>query len=532
MAAALTHRGKRERPGNENSSMFSSTVSSSSPLQTYEDVKDYYGKQLNNSRDLKTSSCAAPSKPLPKHLRDALNEIHEDISSRYFGCGISVPECLENCSILDLGSGSGRDCYMLSKLVGQNGHVTGIDMTIEQVEIARRYIDYHMQKFGLQQPNVEFIKGYIENLQASNIKDNSYDVIISNCVICLSPDKRAVLKEAYRVLKDGGEMYFSDMYINKELAAELKKNKVLWGEGMGGALTMKELFQIAEDTGFCTPRLVTSRYLTVNKELENIVGDYKFVSGTFRLFKLPQDTVKERCQVVYKGGITGCENELQFDANFTFKRGDSVEVDEELCGILKRSRFADMFSFHPLEKGTCSRRCHSNKRFRFSDRLTSPLSRMCPLLGNRDFPPGLSLAGFTWWRTAGVTRVPDLLFVNTPFTWDQFREKFSAPPGEFYHFVQAQHFVTTHFRNTPVVPRTLFEHLWSDTNQRRGAISKLYAHVIATAFPHSPAYRTLWETDLNEVLEEEEWASILPNSYSLTPCTLVKENTYKVLSRW
>uniref|UniRef100_A0A803K3X3 Arsenite methyltransferase n=2 Tax=Xenopus tropicalis TaxID=8364 RepID=A0A803K3X3_XENTR len=324
--------------------------------------EEYYGKFLKNSKDLKTNACVAPSRQLPKHIRDALKDVHEDVSSRYYGCGLVVPECLETCSILDLGSGSGRDCYMLSKLVGQKGHVTGIDMTDEQVEVSKKYIDYHMQKFGFQPANVDFVQGYIENLHAVQIKDKCYDVIISNCVINLSPDKRAVLKEAYRVLKDGGEMYFSDVYSNKPVSEELKKNKILWGECLSGALCWKELVQISEEIGFSPPRLVTSSFITVdNKELEEILSDYSFVSATYRLFKLPQGKAKEKWQVIYNGGITGCEEELQFDANFTFKEGEVVKVDEELGAILKNSRFADEFLFRPCEKGDLSSKCQPKR---------------------------------------------------------------------------------------------------------------------------------------------------------------------------
>ncbi|XP_063291114.1 arsenite methyltransferase-like isoform X1 [Pelobates fuscus] len=343
--------------------------SSSSPscgshgCQTYDDVKEYYGKYLKSSKDLKTNACVTPAKPLPKFVRDALNDVHDDVSSRYYGCGLVLPECLENCSILDLGSGSGRDCYMLSKLVGEKGKVTGIDMTDEQVEISRKYIDYHTKKFGYQKPNVEFFQGYIENLKAANLANNSYDIIISNCVINLSPDKRAVLAEAYRVLKDGGEMYFSDVYSNKAITEDLKNNKVLWGECISGALDWKDLFQIAEDIGFSSPRLVTSRYITVdNEELENLLGDYKFVSATFRLFKLPKNKVNEKGLVIYNGGVTGCKDEIEFDVNFTFKEGDVAEVDDELFLILKNSRFSDEFVFQPPGGASNSGGCRPKKK--------------------------------------------------------------------------------------------------------------------------------------------------------------------------
>ncbi|XP_075697196.1 arsenite methyltransferase-like [Rhinoderma darwinii] len=343
------------------------TESNCSSNLTHDDVKHYYGKHLSNTKDLKTSACAAPAKPLPKYIKDALSEIHEDITSRYFGCGLTVPQCLENCRILDLGSGSGRDCYILSKLVGPKGHVTGVDMTDEQLELSRKYIDYHMQKFGFQQPNVSFTKGYIENMKEADLQDETFDVAVSNCVINLCPDKKAVLSEVYRVLKNGGEMFFSDMYINKTLTEELKKNKMVWGEGIGGALLWKDLFQFAEEIGFSPPRLVTSRDITFNKELEDVVGDYRLASATFRLFKLPEDAKKEKCLAIYNGGVTGYENEMQFDANFSFKEGQAVEVDEELCGILKVSRFTNHFSFLPLENGSESKKEIISDPFQFAD---------------------------------------------------------------------------------------------------------------------------------------------------------------------
>ncbi|XP_053548437.1 arsenite methyltransferase isoform X2 [Bombina bombina] len=360
--------------------MTSSSTSSCCPqgLQTYQDVKDYYGKYLKSSKDLKTNACVTPSKPLPKFIRDALSEVHDDVSSRYYGCGLVVPECLENCRILDLGSGSGRDCYMLSKLVGQKGHVTGIDMTDEQVELSRKYIDFHMQKFGYPHPNVDFVQGYIEDLSGANLKDNSYDLIISNCVINLSPDKRKVLNEAYRVLKNGGEVYFSDVYANQVISEEMKQNKVLWGECISGALWWEDLFSIAKEMGFTAPRLVTASYITVNnKELEDAIGNYKFVSATFRLFKLPQETVKEKCLAIYNGGITGCETELNFDANFTFKEGTVTEIDEDLSAILKNSRFAEEFLFRPLESKSISNACQPKKKeivrdpFQFAEQTKS-----------------------------------------------------------------------------------------------------------------------------------------------------------------
>ncbi|XP_030132188.4 arsenite methyltransferase isoform X2 [Taeniopygia guttata] len=312
--------------------------------QIHQEVQNYYGKELQKSEDLKTNACITSARPVSKLVRDALERIHEEVVARYYGCGLVIPECLSSCRILDLGSGSGRDCFLLSQLVGEQGHVTGIDMTKGQVELAKKHIAYHMDKFGYRKPNVEFFHGYMENLGDAGLADDSYDIVISNCVINLAPDKRAVLREAFRVLKPGGEMYFSDVYASQRLSETTRKHRVLWGECLAGALYWRDLYSIAEEVGFSPPRLVTASPITIgDKELEGIVGDCRFVSATYRLFKVPAGSRTGPGQATYSGGIVGHEQELVFDANFTFKEGEVVNVDAEMAAILQNSRFAEKF---------------------------------------------------------------------------------------------------------------------------------------------------------------------------------------------
>ncbi|KAM7418685.1 hypothetical protein PAMA_016015 [Pampus argenteus] len=311
------------------------------------DVKEYYGKVLKKSSDLKSNACVTPVQRIPDFIRQALKKVHPEVTDRYYGCGLVVPECLEVCRILDLGSGSGRDCYMLSQLVGESGHVTGIDMTEDQLEVARTYIDYHMQEFGYKKPNVSFVQGYIEALTEAGLERSSYDIIISNCVVNLSPDKKRVLAEAYCMLKDGGELYFSDIYSSGRLTEEIKNHKVLWGECLGGALWWKDLLRLAEEVGFSTPRLVKANVITVdNKELQDILDDFKFVSATYRLFKVPKSSTNP-CQVIYNGNIKGVEDSFQFDCQYTFKVNEVVEVDGEMASILTHSRFSEDFTLQP-----------------------------------------------------------------------------------------------------------------------------------------------------------------------------------------
>ena len=118
---------------------------------TIDNVKDYYGKVLQTKDDLKTSACCT-AEAMPKYLRPIVSEIHPEILDKFYGCGSPIPFELGGQTILDLGSGTGRDVYMLSKLVGPTGKVIGVDMTDEQIQVARNHVDYHTEKFGFDSP--------------------------------------------------------------------------------------------------------------------------------------------------------------------------------------------------------------------------------------------------------------------------------------------------------------------------------------------------------------------------------------------
>ena len=122
----------------------------------HELVQNYYGKVLQNSGDLKTSACCDASS-LPGWLKPLLDKVHPEVNARYYGCGLVAPTLLEGCRGLDLGSGAGRDCYVLAQLVGQQGSILGVDMTAEQLAVANAHLDYHTGRFGY--ANVAFRQG-------------------------------------------------------------------------------------------------------------------------------------------------------------------------------------------------------------------------------------------------------------------------------------------------------------------------------------------------------------------------------------
>lgn len=130
--------------------------------------------------------------------------------------------------------------FVISRLVGENGRVIGVDMTPEQLDVTRRHVESQMARFEYSKPNVEFLEGYIEDLGALGIEDGTVDVVISICVINLSPDKEKVFSEIRRVLKKGGELLFSDVFADRRIPEDIRKDPVMHGECLGGAMYVED----------------------------------------------------------------------------------------------------------------------------------------------------------------------------------------------------------------------------------------------------------------------------------------------------
>ncbi len=313
-----------------------------------DEVKTYYGKTLQKTEDLKTNACCTVE-PYPPHIKRALSKLSDEVLSKYYGCGLTIPDQVLGLRVLDLGCGSGRDCFLLSQLVGEEGSVVGVDMTPEQLNVARQNIEYHTRVNEYKQPNVEFLEGDIQNLDRVGLRDSDFDLIVSNCVLNLVPNKRAVLEGAFRLLKEGGEFYFSDVYCNRRLSKELISDKVLWGECLAGALYWNDFENLAKSVGFKDPRVVDCKPIEVNNELlQNKLEGYKFYSVTYRLFKLKE--LEPFCEdfgqaVVYKGGVEESPLAFQLDNHHLFKKGKV----EAVCGnsylMLKKTRYANFFEF-------------------------------------------------------------------------------------------------------------------------------------------------------------------------------------------
>lgn len=308
-------------------------------------VKDYYGKVLKTNEDLKTSACCT-AETLPNYLKPIIKDIHDEVVSKFYGCGSPIPPELEGKKVLDLGSGSGRDCYILSKLVGDKGHVIGVDMTEEQLNVAKKHVDYHTKKFGYSKPNVEFRHGYIEDLKEAGIPDQSVDLVVSNCVLNLSPNKKRVFAEIFRVLKPGGELYFSDVFASRRVPDHLKKDPVLLGECLGGALYVEDFRRMLFELGCPDYRIVNKTKLTLNSdEIEAKVGMIDFYSMTIRAFKVGlEDRCEDYGQVAYyQGTIPQFPHAFMLDDHHLFRTGMPMPICGNTAAMLGQTRFAKHF---------------------------------------------------------------------------------------------------------------------------------------------------------------------------------------------
>lgn len=310
-----------------------------------ESVQNYYGEVLQSNADLKTSACCTLD-AMPWHLRPLLGDLHPEVTARFYGCGSPLPPALKGCTVLDLGCGSGRDCYLLSKLVGESGRVIGIDMTEEQLAVAKRHCDWHAERYGYARSNVEFIHGQIENLAAIGIADNSIDVVVSNCVINLSPDKRRVLAEIFRVLKPGGELYFSDVYADRRIPPSLRTDPVLLGECLGGALYWEDFRRIMQELGCPDVRVVKENPISLDDpEVAAKIGMVHFRSVTVRAFKM---SLEDRCEdfgqiAVYKGTIAEHPHAFDLDDHHHLETGRPLRVCGNTADMLGASRYAAHF---------------------------------------------------------------------------------------------------------------------------------------------------------------------------------------------
>jgi SAM-dependent methyltransferase len=215
-------------------------------------VRDRYGKIAKNENAGCTSCCGnthPKSNALSRFIGYSDEQLSDVIEGANMGLGCGNPAALGALkpgeTVLDLGSGGGIDCFLAAKAVGETGYVIGVDMTPEMLSKARK----NVKKMGVE--NVEFRLGEIEHLP---VADNSVDVILSNCVINLSPEKRKVFAEAFRVLRPGGRMAISDVVALKTIPQGMRDRAVLLTGCVSGAENVRRIESMLKEVGFVDVR--------------------------------------------------------------------------------------------------------------------------------------------------------------------------------------------------------------------------------------------------------------------------------------
>ncbi len=258
--------------------------------------------------------------------------IPEEVLQISYGCG--TPAGLKTVSagetVLDIGSGGGIDCFEASRLVGQTGHVIGIDMTNTMLEIARRNAVIVAGNLGYPSSNVEFRKGLAD---AIPVEDDTVDVIISNCVINLAPDKRKVFREMFRVAKPGGRFTISDIVADQPVPQYLIHDAEKWGECLSGALTLTDYMAGITEAGFVGIHLIKS------SPWQRIDGIH-FFSVTLTGYKLPLNAPTAGARYAT---LRGPFSRVVDERGTTYTRGIPQPLTSESTLLLSQPPFASHF---------------------------------------------------------------------------------------------------------------------------------------------------------------------------------------------
>ncbi len=251
-------------------------------------VREHYAERIKSN-----ASCCGPDACSCSDSRlysaELLATLPEGESAISYGCGdpITLASLQRGQTVLDLGSGAGLDCFFAARKVGETGHVIGVDMTPEMVDRARSSAK------RLTISNVEFRQGYIEELP---VESNTVDVVISNCVINLSPDKSKVFAETFRVLKSGGKLAVSDIVTDGPLPDAVKQSLSAWAGCVAGAIEAGEYTGMMEAAGF-TNISVMSVFFD-KEDVDSALDDMK---DSIELQTIPRDDVYK---AVYSVKIT------------------------------------------------------------------------------------------------------------------------------------------------------------------------------------------------------------------------------------
>jgi arsenite methyltransferase len=254
-------------------------------------VREGYAKVAKNEK----RCCTSVSKQIGYSVKE-LEAVPEG-ADLGLGCGnpVALASLEEGETVVDLGSGAGLDCFLAARRVGEKGFVIGVDMTPEMLDKARENLRKSKHR------NVEFRLGEIENLP---VADNTADVIISNCVINLSPDKKRVFEEAFRVLKPAGRLMISDIVLLKELPEKVRKSVEAYVGCVAGALMKAKYLELIKQAGFRDVRVIEENLFP----METVVDDLT-VKAVIKKAKISSEKARKFADSVASIRVQGIKPE-------------------------------------------------------------------------------------------------------------------------------------------------------------------------------------------------------------------------------
>ena len=287
-------------------------------------VREFYGEAAEQPQ----AELCCPVQPNAEDLE----HIPKEVVERFYGCGspVTAAALLPGESMVDLGSGAGIDCFIAAKYVGAEGHVYGVDMTDQMLSVARDCRPRVAAALGYDA--VEFRKGYLEEIP---VEDATADVVTSNCVINLSPDKPRVFREIWRVLKDHGRLVVADIVSDRDVPPKMRADGQLWGECISGALTEEAFLAGVEKAGFYGVSVLKKTFW---REVQGCA----FYSVTVRGYKFEK---KAGCQFIGQYAVyLGPQKAVVDEEGHLFPRGEAVEVCTDTAAKLSHAPYVSSFA--------------------------------------------------------------------------------------------------------------------------------------------------------------------------------------------
>jgi arsenite methyltransferase len=265
-------------------------------------------------------------------FEDLKSYIPEEVLRISYGCGtpVGLNTVRTGETVLDIGSGGGIDCFVAARRVGPSGRVIGLDMTDTMLEIARRNVPVVVRNLGYPSSNVEFRKGVAD---AMPVEDASIDLVVSNCVINLAPNKHKVFREMYRVLRPGGRFTISDIVADQQVPQYLIHDVEKWGDCLSGALTIQGYLAGLREAGFFGIH-------QMQFQAWRVIDGIHFLSVTLTGYKLP-----ESCEPIDAQFATlrGPFSRVIDEHGRVYRRGEGVPIDASTAALFNTPSLQDLF---------------------------------------------------------------------------------------------------------------------------------------------------------------------------------------------